>query len=61
MLTEGFEMKDETEQEIKIDEQELEKIRKLKELDPEVLIQQEMEKMNLIAPVETSQESFPSG
>lgn len=44
MLTEGFEMKDETEQEIKIDEQELEKIRKLKELDPEVLIQQEMEK-----------------
>ena len=54
-------MKDETEQEIKIDEQELEKIRKLKELDPEVLIQQEMEKMNLIAPVETSQESFPSG
>lgn len=47
MLTEGFEMEDETEQEIKIDEQELEKMRKIKELDPEILIQNEMEKMNL--------------
>ena len=47
MLSEGFEMKDETEQEIKIDEQELERIKKLKELNPEILIEEEMEKMNL--------------
>lgn len=50
LLTEGFKLEDETEEEIVIDTDELERMKKLKELDPEVLIQQQMEKMKLTNP-----------